>query len=354
MAARLGEGLARRGHRVTLVGGRWPGRRLPEDLARLPVRWLRVPCAPANLWSALLAQGDRRRQLGVHPGSFRWAAALHPGLRRLVASADVTFTLLPADTALVSVWRHRLGLPHVSYYLGGGRCWLERDLSTVRLANPSAAAKSKHLREYPVAGTLVPGIPAELLEGTYEVRERALRLLFVGRLEIHKGALAAFAVFRRLAADFPGITLLYLGDGAARGALLREIRQAGLEDRVQLAGAVPPEQVYAAMRQADLLLFPSRNENLPLTLLEAQAVGLPLVASDVAGIREAVHAGAVLLPPEDEAGWAGAVWGLLADRERRVYLSTAGRDWAAGFTWERSVETLEGALRLAVGRGAAV
>jgi len=50
----------------------------------------------------------------------------------------------------------------------------------------------------------------------------------------------------------------------------------------------------------------------------------------------------------------GRLWGLLADRERRVYLSTAGRDWAAGFTWERSVETLEGALRLAVGRGAAV
>src|SRR4051812_16697382 len=121
MAARLGEGLARRGHRVTLIGGLWPGRPLPADLAaELPVSWLRVPCAPANLWSPLLAGGDRRRQLGVHPGSFRWAAALHPGVRRLVANADVTFTLLPADTALLSAWRQRLGKPHVSYYLGAG------------------------------------------------------------------------------------------------------------------------------------------------------------------------------------------------------------------------------------------
>jgi len=219
---------------------------------------------------------------------------------------------------------------------------------------PSAAAKSKHLREYPVAGTLVPGIPAELLEGTYEVRERALRLLFVGRLEIHKGALAAFAVFRRLAADFPGITLLYLGDGAARGALLREIRQAGLEDRVQLAGAVPPEQVLrrdAAGRPAAL---PEPERESSPDLIGSAGGGIAARRLGCSRNPGGGACGAVLLPPEDEAGWAGAVWGLLADRERRVYLSTAGRDWAAGFTWERSVETLEGALRLAVGRGAAV
>jgi glycosyltransferase involved in cell wall biosynthesis len=345
MAARLGEGLAGRGHRVTLVGGRWPGRALPEDLGVLPVTWLRVPCAPANLWSALLARGDRRRQLGVHPGSFRWGAALHPGLRRLVATADVTFTLLPADTALLSAWRHRRGLPHVSYYLGGGRRWLERDLSTVRLANPSAAAKSKHLAEYRVDGFLTPGIPAELLAASYEVRERAERLLFVGRLEVHKGALAALEVFRRVAAELPGVTLLYVGDGAARGALVREIRQSGVEGRVTLAGAVPPERVFEEMRRADLLLFPSRNENLPLTLLEAQAVGLPLVASDVAGIREAAHGGAVLLPPEDVESWARDVREILSDPERRARLSAAGQAWAKDFTWERSVEALEGYLR---------
>jgi glycosyltransferase involved in cell wall biosynthesis len=352
MAVQLALGLVRRGHRVTLVGGRWPGRALPEDLAALPVAWLRVPCVPANLWSAFLDKGDRRHQLGVHPGSFRCGAALHPGLRRLVATAEVTFTLLPADTALFSAWRRRRGLPHVSYYLGGGRRWLERDFSTVRLANPSAAAKSKHLAEYPVAGPLVPGIPAELLEAPYEVRERAERLLFVGRLEIHKGALAAFEVFRRVAGELPEVTLLYLGDGAARGALLREIRLAGLEGRVILGGAVPPERVFAEMRRADLLLFPSRNENLPLTLLEAQAVGLPLIASDVAGIREAVHGGGVLLPPEDIESWARVLREVLTDPERRARLSTAGRMWARDFTWERSVEALEGYLRLASGRTA--
>src|SRR5262249_44631396 len=156
----------------------------------------------------------------------------------------------PADTALVSAWRHRGGLPHVSYYLGGGRRLLARDLSTLRVANPSAAAKSKHLAEYPVAGPLVPGIPAELLAGPYEAREEARRLLFVGRLEIHKGALAAFEVFRRVAGGLPGVTLRFLGDGAARGDLAREIRLAGLEERVSLAGAVPQETVFAEMREA--------------------------------------------------------------------------------------------------------
>jgi glycosyltransferase involved in cell wall biosynthesis len=271
-----------------------------------------------------------------------------------VATADVTFTLLPADNALFSAWRRRRGLPHVSYYLGGGRRWLERDLSTVRLANPSAAAKSKHLAEYPVDGPLVPGIPAELLETPYEARERAERLLFVGRLEVHKGVLAAFEVFRRVAGELPDLTLLYLGDGAARGALVREIRLAGLGERVTLAGAVPPGRVFAEMRRADLLLFPSRNENLPLTLLEAQAVGLPLMASDVAGIREAVHGEGVLLPPEDVEVWAASLREILADLERRTRLSAAGRTWARDFTWERSVAALEGYLRVAAARTAPV
>ncbi|HTQ79117.1 MAG TPA: hypothetical protein VMM92_03915, partial [Thermoanaerobaculia bacterium] len=53
MAAQWAVGLSRRGHRVTLVGGVWPGRALPMDLAALPVSWIRVPCAPANLGHAL-------------------------------------------------------------------------------------------------------------------------------------------------------------------------------------------------------------------------------------------------------------------------------------------------------------
>jgi glycosyltransferase involved in cell wall biosynthesis len=351
MAVGLGAGLARHGHRVTLVGGRWPGVSLPGDLAALPVDWLRVPCLPANLAGALLARTDRRRQLVVHAGSFRWGAALHPGLRRLVARADVTFTLLPKDTLLISAWRCRLGLPHLSYYLGGGQRSLAGDLSTVRVVNPAAAAKSPYLADFPVDGPLLAGIPGELLEVPYAARERAARLLFVGRLEVDKGALAACEVFRRLAADHPALTLRFLGTGAARGALLKEIRRSGLGGRVTLAGAVSAERVFAEMREADLLVFPSRGENLPIVLLEAQAVGLPFVSSDLPGIREGGHEGAVLLPVEETEAWVAAVRRLLADRERRARLSAAGRAWARSFTWERSVEALEGYLRLAVERG---
>ncbi|MEA2559227.1 MAG: hypothetical protein QOH06_731 [Acidobacteriota bacterium] len=339
-AARMAEELARRGHEVALVGARWPGRsRLFPDLARLPVRWLAVPCPPIphrfHTW-------------------FYLACRLHPEARRLLASADVTLTFAPGDTALFSAWRQRAGLPHVSFFPGGNRRWLQLDRSTVRVVNPMVARKNRHVADFPIDGELPPGVPQALLQAPYEVRPRAAELLFVGRLEPNKGVVELLRLFRSLACERPDLRLRLLGDGPLRQHLRRQAAADGLEERIDFAGAVPPEEVWRRMREADLLVFPTHGENFPLSLLEAQAVGLPFVSSDIEGIRGTVHPGGALLALGDEPQWERTVRSLLDDTAARRAMSEEGRRWAAAYTWEKTAERLEEYLRLAVERSGRV
>lgn len=326
----LGSGLARRGHRVTLVAPRFG--ELAPDLASLPVTWLRVPCPELS---------ESRDQLSQ---AFHDACREHPEARRLMAEHDATFTLFAPDTARFSAWRRSEGRGHVSYYSGGGRSWLERDLSTVRLVNPLTAQKNREVADFPMDGELLPGVPDALLAAPYTVRERGRRLLSVGRLEPNKGVIELLALFRRM--DDPRLNadteLRFVGDGPLREALEREATE-----RVSFAGAVGQEQVWEEMRQADLLVHPSSCESFCFTLLEAQAAGIPFVSSDVPGIRGAVPDGSPLLPLDEPDLWLATVRTLLGDFEARRRLSAAGREWAGRYTWEGPVAALEGFLRLA-------
>lgn len=321
-AACLGAGLARRGHRVTLVAPLC-GELLP-DLAALPVSWLRVPCPAPSASADAFHEGCRRSS----------------AVRRLMAGCDATFTLFAPDTAHLSAWRRSEGRGHVSYYSGGGRSWLERDLSTVRLVNPMTAQKSRHVADFPIDGELLPGVPDALLSAPCTVRPRGRRLLGVGRLEPNKGVAELLALFRRL--EDPEAELRFVGDGPLRESLEREATE-----RVSFAGAVSQEQVWEEMREADLLVHPSSCESFCFTLLEAQAAGLPFVSSDLPGIRGAVPDSSPLLPLGDWDLWLETVRSLLGDFAARLRLSAAGREWAGRYTWDGPVAALEGFLRLA-------
>lgn len=318
----FGAGLARRGHRVTLVAPDCG--ELAPDLAALPVHWLRVPCAGS-------------------PDSFHEACRRSSTVSRLMAGSDATLTLFAPDTACFSAWRRSEGRGHVSYYSGGGRSWLERDVSTVRLVNPMTAKKSRNVADFPMDGELPPAVPAELLAAPYEVRPRGRRLLCVGRLEPNKGVTELLALFRRL--DVRGAELRFVGDGPLRESLEREASEG-----VSFAGAVGLEQVWEEMRRADLMIHPSSCESFPFTLLEAQAAGLPLVSTDIPGIRGAVPDSTPLLPLGEWDLWWETIRSLLGDFETRRRLSDEGRAWAGRYTWDKRVAELEGFLQLAVER----
>ncbi len=152
-------------------------------------------------------------------------------------------------------------------------------------------------------------------------------LLAVGRLEPHKGYDLLLDAAARWAVHDPAPLVAVAGEGSRRAALERRIEAERLP--VLLLGR--RDDVPDLLTAADLVLLPSRWEARALIAQEALHAGVPLVATDVGGIRELVGEAAVLVPAGDAEAFAGAVTALLADPARRTALAVAGRAQAA--TW---------------------
>jgi glycosyltransferase involved in cell wall biosynthesis len=156
------------------------------------------------------------------------------------------------------------------------------------------------------------------------------RVLFVGRLAAQKGVatlLEAVGLLRSRAA------VVLVGDGPLRPALERQADRLG-PGRVRFQGFVPHAEVPAWLAAADVLVLPSVYEELGSVLLEAMAAGLPVVASAVGGIPDALAAAGRLVPPCDPAALAAAVDELLDDPVLAAELGDAARRRAAAFSWD--------------------
>jgi glycosyltransferase involved in cell wall biosynthesis len=159
-------------------------------------------------------------------------------------------------------------------------------------------------------------------------------LLAVGRLEPRQGydlLLDAAAHWAR--AEVPPLVAI-AGEGGRRAALERRITAEALP--VLLLGC--RDDIPDLLAAADLVVLPSRWEARALIAQEALHAGVPLVATDVGGMRELVGEAAVLVPYGDPAAFARAVTDLLADAKRRTALSIAGRAQAA--TWPTEDDTV--------------
>jgi glycosyltransferase involved in cell wall biosynthesis len=152
-------------------------------------------------------------------------------------------------------------------------------------------------------------------------------VLFVGRLRTRKAVAVLVEAFAAVVRQRPQARLVLLGDGEQRAALEAQIARLGIGAAVDLAGAVPRAATVEWLRRADVFCLPSTYEGFPLAILEAMAEGLPVVATRVAGVPEAVEDGAsgLLVPPEDDRALAAALLALLGDAERRRAFGARGR-----------------------------
>jgi sugar transferase (PEP-CTERM/EpsH1 system associated) len=151
----------------------------------------------------------------------------------------------------------------------------------------------------------------------------------VGRLQDVKDHATLIDAFARLLDMLPSqrahLRLVIVGDGPLRGALAEQVARLGLGDCVWLAGA--RADVAAAMRSFSLFALSSIAEGTPVTLLEAMATELPVVATRVGGIPELVQDGATgtLVPPGDPEQMARAMLGYVMDSERTRRHGLEGR-----------------------------
>jgi glycosyltransferase involved in cell wall biosynthesis len=158
-------------------------------------------------------------------------------------------------------------------------------------------------------------------------RARRGVILFLGRIEAAKGIgelLEAFAVLR---AAQPEAELVCAGAGGIEAAA-RRAEALGIEDAVRFPGWLGEAQKRAWLRRAAVFVLPSHAEGLPMSLLEAMAAGVPVVASAVGGIPDVVKHGVngLLVAPGDAVDLLRALRRVLRDPQLAAALGAAGRE----------------------------
>jgi glycosyltransferase involved in cell wall biosynthesis len=176
-----------------------------------------------------------------------------------------------------------------------------------------------------------------------EVRPQVKRLLFTGRLAVEKGLAVLFESLLELGARGYQLELTVLGDGNEREHLQSLARQLGIHQQVVFAGYASQQQLSEALQQSDLFILPSFAEGVPVSLMEAMASGVPVLATYVGGVAELVEPEqtGLLVPAADCAALADAIARYCGDYELRQRISTAARQTIlARFTLDAQVEKL--------------
>jgi glycosyltransferase involved in cell wall biosynthesis len=134
--------------------------------------------------------------------------------------------------------------------------------------------------------------------------------------------------------------LLVIGEGPERAALENLVQRLGQGDRVTFTGVIPPDAVPEILSHCNALVLASRSEGRPNVVIEAMAAGVPVVASDIDGVREMIVHGerGLLFPVGDERQLAAHLRRLMDDPELARRLSANARQWVddQGLTWENA------------------
>jgi glycosyltransferase involved in cell wall biosynthesis len=168
----------------------------------------------------------------------------------------------------------------------------------------------------------------------YERGEGPFTILCIGTLHEVKGQTYLIEACRLLAMRGLDFTCHFVADGPDMEALMRQVAESKLDNRMQFHGRLARQQVVALLHKADVLATPSvptkngRQEGIPVVLMEAMGSGVPVVASNISGIPELVEDGknGFLVPPRDAQALANALDRLYYHAELRRHFGAAGRE----------------------------
>ncbi len=181
-------------------------------------------------------------------------------------------------------------------------------------------------------------LPVQIVEGAEK------RILFVGRLHPVKGVQYLLGAMSIVHQELPEAKLILVGDGEERELLESLTDSLGIRECVEFAGRVPHERVQDYMNLAEVFVLPSLSEGFPVTILEAMACGLPIVATRVGGVPDIIEDGAngYLINTKNPEQIAEALLKLLQDEQLREDISGNNREEVRRYRWDSVAATLEG------------
>ncbi len=334
-----GRALARRGHDVTIVAGN-RGQAWHDE-----VRLVQFPFRSEKEWPNF---GVRFRRLAERL-SFAYRSLEH----LVQGNYDAVIVNKPFDFPIL--WRARQsGLKATTLFRSGGTDFFPTDRWFANAVDLWVSASRYNARQV----TARYGRPVEAVHNGVdtdaftpgrrnpEFRSRYARpdqqlVVSVGRLVGWKG----LRVVLEAMAGLSSTRYLIVGSGPEEAALKAFAAQLGVSERVEFTGRVPHRDLPQLLAQCDVFVQPSIGEEaFGISVVEAMACGLPVLASDNGGLPEILVDGStgLLLPPGDIAAWRARLADFAQDTGLTTRLGEAGRERAVShFTWSANAARLE-------------
>jgi len=260
----------------------------------------------------------------------------------VMANSGWSWHLFAAPAIMVARWR---GVPSVVNYRGGeAATFLAGSHSLVRFTLRRSSAlvvPSQYLREvfsaHRIHGDVVPNIiDLERFRPRTEPRSgNALHILVPRNLEPIYDVGTAVRALQILRNALPQVRMTVAGSGPERERLERLARELGVADAIEFCGRVERDVMASLYRDADVVVNPSLVDNMPNSVLEALASGVPVVSTNVGGVPYIVRDGAtaLLVPPAAPAELAAAVRRVLEDATLATRLRRNGLRDVQQYAW---------------------
>jgi glycosyltransferase involved in cell wall biosynthesis len=348
--------LTQRGHQVEVV----TTASTAPALEGFPVRWVsrRLPKGMLHLRCAALIRSCARRADVVYTtGMFGRSSS------GALAAGRPYVVKLTADPAFERSRRRGVVTGDVEEFQAGGggpvATWLRRARDFQLRHAAHVFCPSSYLRELVLSWGVPPERVSVLPNPAPDVPELPPRdelrrafglngdtLAFAGRLTAQKSlgrALEAVAASE-------GVSLVIAGEGPDLAPLEARARELGIAERVSFLGSQPRQRIVELFRAADATVLSSSWENFPHTVVEALAVGTPVLAMESGGVSEVVHDGVngLLVPAGDTAALAEAVQRYFRDDALRERLRAAAAESIATYAPQRVFGELESTLQRVV------
>lgn len=261
-----------------------------------------------------------------------------PGLRRVQAKYRIPIVFVEhGPDVFASPWEF-LGIPFTIYYRYATKVTCRVVDHIIAVSKGMACCAISHGLNQSKVSVVHNSIDINEIGGNRSnqislKRKAKHELLFVGSLESRKGVITLLEALTLLRKK--PVYCRFVGDGPLANTLSKEADRLGISHHCEFVGSQPRANLGAYYKRADCFILPSISEGLPVVILEALASGLPVVASHVGGIPDAVQHGKTgfLVPPCDAMALANAIVRVCEDVDLRKSMSKKAKKKAEFFAW---------------------